>query len=128
MKAYQKAKAGKGYYQEVIDLEDNLEAKLDELQQMLINQTYKTSDYIKFIKYDGRNKKERIIYKLPFYPDRIVHWAVMLQIEDILVNTFIYDTYSAIPKRGMSLGQKRIQLALKDIPGTQYCFKFDIKQ
>jgi len=45
----------------------------------------------------GKNRK---IYDLPFYPDRIVHWAVMLQIEDMFLNTFIYDTYAAIPNKG----------------------------
>jgi len=38
-----------------------------------------TSEYATFTKKDG--KKEREIYKLPFFPDRIAQWAVLQVID-----------------------------------------------
>lgn len=43
---------------------------------MLKNHTYKVSNYTISILHDKR--KDRILYKLPYYPDRIIQWAIML--------------------------------------------------
>lgn len=51
---------------------------------MLINHTYKTSDYEVFYKQDG--KKLRKIYKLPYFPDRICQWAILQVIEPCIIN------------------------------------------
>ena len=49
-KAHQNAKKGKGWYEEVKQVEADSETYLKRLQEMLINHTYKTSAYEKFIK------------------------------------------------------------------------------
>ena len=77
--AHQNAKKGKGWYKEVIEIDKNPDLHLKKLQDMLKNKTYKTSEYEIFIKKDGL--KEREIYKLPYFPDRICQWALMLVIE-----------------------------------------------
>ena len=93
---------------------------------MLIDHEYHTSDYMIFHKYE--NGKNRKIYKLPYYPDRIVHWAIIQVIEPYLIRNLIYDTYSAIPKRGMHLGLERIRKAIRhDEKGCQYCLKMDLR-
>lgn len=61
--AHQNAKRGKGWYSEVQAVDADLETYLKRLQDMLINHTYKTSEYTSFIKKEG--KKEREIFKLP---------------------------------------------------------------
>lgn len=99
-KAHQHAKKGKGWYQEVKMIDENPEYYLGLLQQMLINHTYKTSDYEVFYKTEG--KKTRKIYKLPYFPDRICQWAILQVIEPCIINNLTDDTYSAIPKRGDS--------------------------
>lgn len=98
-KAHKNAKKGKGWYQEVKQVDQNLEKALLHLQDSLIEHTYKTSKYKIFYKKEG--KKEREIYKLPYYPDRICQWAILQVIEPYLLKTMITDTYSAIPKRGI---------------------------
>jgi len=75
------------------------ERYLKELQDMLINKTYQTSEYKTFLKTDGRKTRE--IYKLPYFPDRICQWAILLVIEPILLRNFTKNTYSAIPDRGI---------------------------
>jgi hypothetical protein len=42
---------------------------------MLKNHTYKTSPYKQFTKREGN--KLRIIYKLPYFPDRVAQWAII---------------------------------------------------
>ena len=104
----------------------NPEKYLIPLQGSLINKTYQTSEYSSFIKND--KGKEREIFRLPYYPDRICQWAIMLQIEDILLNTLIYYTYASIHNRGIHKALKRVNKVMNDRKGTQYCLKFDIKK
>lgn len=87
--------------------------------------TYRTSTYKTFTIYEP---KERIIFKLPFYPDRIVHHAIMNILEPIWVSIFINNTYSCIKGRGIHKAVRDIQQDLKDIDGTKYCLKLDIKK
>ena len=67
--AHQNAKKGKGWYQEVKMVDADPEKYLTEIQEMLVNHTYKTSSYTVFTKCE--HGKERQIYKLPYFPDRI---------------------------------------------------------
>lgn len=60
-------------------------------RESLINGTYKTSGYRQKKIYEP---KERTIYILPFYPDRIVHHAIMNILEPIWDKLFISDSYA----------------------------------
>lgn len=124
--AHLKARRGKGHYREVKMVNKNPNFYLTKLHKQLKSGQFKTSPYITFEHFD-RNKK-REISKLPYYPDRIVHWAIMLQIEDVFHKNFILDTYASIPERGIHLAVKRINKAMKDVENTEFCLKFDIKK
>ena len=125
--AHRNARKGKGWYKEVKMVDADEEHYLKLLQKMLINKTYKTSEYETFLKTDGL--KQREIYKLPYFPDRICQWAIIQVIEPILINNFTKDTYSAIPRRGIHLVKKRLDAAIQnDVPGTQYTLKLDVKK
>lgn len=126
-KAHKNAKKGKGWYDEVKMVEADPEQYLGQLQQMLINKTYNTSEYEIFIKRDSL--KEREIYKLPYFPDRICQWAILQVIEPYIINSLTADTYSAIPKRGIHQAFHKLQDSIQnDVPGTQYCLKLDVKK
>lgn len=124
--AYKNAKRGKHYYKEVKMIEENVDYYLEKIQQMLINRNYKTSEYEIFIKND--KGKEREIYKLPFFPDRIVHWAIMLQIEHIFMETFTDFTNASLKDRGIHRTLAQLEKALKDENNTKYCLKIDVKK
>lgn len=127
LKAHQNAKKGKGWYEEVKAVEADVEGHLKTLQEMLINHTYKTSAYEKFIKRDG--DKEREIYKLPYFPDRICQWAILQVIEPYLIRTMTKNTYSAIPGRGIHAALHDTKKAMqKDVPNCQYCLKLDVRK
>lgn len=96
--ADKKARRNKSNRKDIKEFDQNKEESLKKLQQDLINGTYKTSEYNTFI---IREPKERLIFRLPYYPDRIVHHAVMNIMEPIWVSIFIKDTYSCIKHRGI---------------------------
>lgn len=125
IEAHKNASNQKGWYSEVKQVNQDLEEYLRLLQGMLINRTYKTSDYEVFQRKDGI--KTRIIYKLPYFPDRICQWAVMQIIEPYFLRNFTSDTYSAIPDRGTHLCLKKLRKAIsQDLEGTKYCLKMDV--
>ena len=72
--------------------------------------------------------KERLIFRLPYYPDRIVHHAIMNILEPIWVSVFTTDSFSCIKKRGITGAMRKVKLALKDIENTRYCLKIDVKK
>lgn len=96
------------------------------LLEQLLNLNYHTSPYSTFKVYEP---KERIIFRLPYYPDRIVHHAIMSVMEDIWVSIFIYHTYSCIKNRGIhKLAEDLKKVLKKDPEGTKYCLKMDVKK
>ena len=120
MQAHTRAKKGKGDYVEVQRINKNPEKYLMELHNQLKNGDYKVK-YEDYIRKNINDKgKLREIMKLPYYPHRIVQWAIMLQIQDRFLKTFILDTYASIENRGLHFGAKRLKERLyKDPNGTR---------
>jgi len=118
-----KAQKGKSNQYGVLLHNKNREGNLFKLQDMLLSKTYCTSQYDIFPIHEP---KERIVYRLPYFPDRITHHAIMNVLEPIFVSTFTADTYSCIKGRGIHTLLHKLNANLKDIKGTQYCLKFDI--
>ncbi|MGQ0738385.1 MAG: reverse transcriptase domain-containing protein [Bacteroidota bacterium] len=120
-----KACKGKGWQYGVRIHQRNQEDNLMSLHKQLNAGTYRTSAYTIFKIYEP---KEREIYRLPYYPDRIVHHAVMNVLEPLFVAVFTADTFSCIKGRGIHGAANAVKKALRDQPGTQYCIKLDIKK
>ena len=123
--ADKKARRQKSHRPEVMLFDKNKDKLLLDLQRKLINGEYETSEYYVFKIYEP---KEREIFKLPYYPDRIVHHAIMNIMEPIWVSAFIKGTYSYIRKRGIHKALRDVKFALKDEINTQYCLKLDIRK
>lgn len=104
---------------------ENEEQNLQQLHLMLKQRTYTTSEYVTFKVFEP---KEREVFRLPYFPDRITHHAIMNVLEPVFVSTFTRDTYSCIKGRGIHAAARALQKALKDVPGTTYCLKLDIKK
>jgi len=120
-------KARKGKLQSIgVRIHDrNREANILALHEALINKTYKTSNYHTFIIHEP---KEREIYQLPYYPDRIVHHAIMNILEPIWMSVFTADTYSCIKGRGIHAVVRKLKTALRDRGNTTHCLKLDIRK
>lgn len=124
--AHKKASKGRSKNWGVMLFERNPNKKLQELHDALANGTFKTSPYFVFKIYEP---KERDIYRLPYYPDRIVHHAIMNILEPIWVSIFTTDTYNCIKKRGITSIVKKLFKQLKQFPNdTIFCLKLDIRK
>jgi retron-type reverse transcriptase len=124
--ADEKARKGKLRSHGVIKHDRNREQNIIRLHEILKNGTFRTSKYEIFTIYEP---KEREIYRLPYYPDRIVHHAIMNVLEPVFVSIFTTDTYSCIKNRGIHAAAKKLRRALKeDQEGTAYCLKIDIRK
>lgn len=84
---------------------------IQKLYDCLKQNNFKTSEYYNFIIYEP--KKKRDISSLPFYPDRIIHHAIINILEPILTKSFISTTYSCVRKRGILKCLKDLNKALK---------------
>lgn len=110
----------------VIKHDKNRKAENESLMQQLLDLSYQTSEYSTFKIYEP---KERLIFRLPYYPDRITHHAIMNIMEPIWVSIFIEQTYSCIKTRGIHKLEHTLQKVLREHPSeTVYCLKLDIKK
>lgn len=120
-----KARKGKKHQYGVMQHDKNRAANLLALRDMLLDKSFTTSAYNSFTIFEP---KERQIFCLPYYPDRIVHHAVMNVLEPVFTNMFTADTYACIKGRGIHKAVYNLKAALKDRDNTLYCLKLDIKK
>lgn len=121
-----KARKGKTNSYGVKIHDKNKEQNIEKLHIYLKLKTYKTSNYEIFTIHEP---KERQIYRLPYYPDRIVHHAIMNVLEPIWVKTFTHNTYSCIKGRGIEGCAKQVDKIILKYKNTDlYCLKIDIKK
>lgn len=125
-KAYKNSRKNKTFYKEVKEVDKNPDKYLLELQQSLINKTYKTSEYKTFVKHE--KTKDRTIYKLPYFPDRVCQWAILQIIEPIFTETFISSTHASLKGKGIHSALKETSKFLLDKKGTKYCLKLDVRK
>jgi RNA-directed DNA polymerase len=127
--AHKNAREDKSFYREVQMVDNNKDYCLRQIQDMLKNKTYSLTpdDYTMFKKKD--KNKIREIYKLDYFPHRIIQWALILQVQDILLKSFIDNTFSSIPERGIHSCLQKLDRDLREFPEeTQYCLKMDIEK
>lgn len=123
MLAHSNARKGKVWYRDVRRVDMDVADYIGRLHIMLAEGSYKTSGYTVFERV-CRGKK-RLIYKLPYYPDRIVHHAIMQVLGGIWTKTLIADTYACVKGRGIHKAVKKLKKVLREGEGL-YCLKLDI--
>lgn len=123
--ADERARRGKRNTYGVKFHDKNRENNILSLHNALKNKTFKTSPYEIFKIYEP---KEREIYRLPYFPDRIMHHAVMNILEPVWISIFTADTYSCIKGRGIHSCAEKLKRDLHDVQNTKYCLKIDIKK
>lgn len=117
--AHKNASKGKSHYSEVKMVNSGPEFYLGQID---LN-TFQTSKYIVYEKKDLR--KPRTIYKLPYYPDRIVQHALLQVVGHIWTKSFIRDTFQSIKGRGVHDTRRRV---CKNLEPDLYVLKLDIKK
>lgn len=123
--ADERARQGKKRTRGVRLFDQDRDGNLRRLHDLLLSGDYHTSRYTFFKISDP---KERTIARLPYYPDRIVHHAIVAVLEPIFTALYTADTYACVKGRGGHLARKRIMRAMRrDTEGTKYCLKMDIR-
>jgi RNA-directed DNA polymerase len=123
--AHKNAKKGKRHYKEVKMVDKDIDFYCNKIQQILVNKTFISSKYDMFIKND--KGKSREIYKLPYYPDRIIQHAILQVLEPIWKNTLINDTFQSIKGRGVHKCMKKIKKVVYE-EEINYCLQIDVKK
>lgn len=127
IEAHHMARKGKAHYRGVRKVNKDELLYCRKIQKILKEQTYiineNTYTYMSIID----KGKQRDIYKLPYYPHRIIQWAIMLQLEPIFKKMFIHDTYASIKGRGIHDALYKITNIVNNNENL-YCLKLDIKK
>jgi RNA-directed DNA polymerase len=123
--ADKRARKGKAHRKDVKQHDKQRGCNILSLHNALADQTFYTSPYTTFPVFEP---KERLVYCLPYYPDRIAQHAVMNKLESVFTNHFTANTYSCIKGKGIHAAAADVKKALKDVSGTTYCLKLDVKK
>jgi len=120
---------GKRDHYEVKKVLEHKGKYIDLAQSILVNHTFQPIPGSEMIIYDKTAGKSRIIHRPRYWPDQVMHWALMLPLSPILQNSMYQYSCGSIPGRGTHLAVKYLQRVLEnDYVGTKYCLKFDIRK
>jgi retron-type reverse transcriptase len=120
--AFYDARSGKSKKPSVRRCEERLDEACSEIREMLVNKTYRTSPYRTMIIHEP---KTRLIFNLPFFPDRIIHHALMRVVQPIWERLFISDSYACIRGKGLHSGSRK---TMEYVRKYKYCLKLDISK
>ncbi len=127
LNAYHHAAEQKWYRDDVAKFSANLEEELISIQNDLLWQTYEVGRYREFYVYEP---KKRLIMALDFR-DRVVQWAIYLQINGELDADMIYHSYGCRVGKGTMRAAAKLQdwCTLVDRkPEKWYYLKLDVSK
>ena len=125
--AWDAARKGKRYRDEVMRFSSDLESNLIEIQNELIWGTYQVGRYRPFFVYEP---KKRLVMALPFR-DRVVQWAIYRQLFPLIEKGFIGDSYACRKGKGSHKAADRLQYWLRQTdrkPEKYYFLKLDVSK
>lgn len=120
--AYKRARKNKGWRKEVKEFEESLSKNLLHIQKLLCTKEFTTSKYRKKIIYEP---KQREIFILPFFPDRIIQHALLQVLIPIWDRLLIYNTFACREGKGMHEASK---ICMNYVRKFKYCLKCDIRK
>ena len=107
----------------------DIDGHAQRIRQMLLNRAFVPAPYIERTIHDNSAGKQRTISKPRYYPDQIIHWALMQVIQPIIMRGMYRYCCGSVPGRGTSDGQRALRRWLDtDYKGTRWCLKMDIEK
>lgn len=119
------ASTGKMKYDEVKEVFRDEQKHLNKIEVMLKEKTYECGEYSHFVKKD--KGKDRVISKLPFFPDRVVQHAILQITEPIWKSVLINHTFQSIKGRGVHTCLKKVVKTVQ-VDKVAYCLQVDVKK
>lgn len=120
--AFRKAAKGRRKYAVVRRAEAKLERNLAKLHRKLRDGTYTTGRYKSQIVFEP---KRRTIHSLPFFPDRVVHHAILNILGPYWDSLFIHDSYACREGKGQHAGSRR---CMQFVRKYSYVLKCDVSK
>lgn len=120
--AFRKAAKGRRWLWIVRHIGRSMARYIKHTQRQLRDGTYRTNVYKAKTVYEP---KKRVIHSLPFYPDRIVHHALVNVLGPYWDRMFIYDSYACRKGKGQHAGSVR---CMKFVRRYRYALKCDVSK
>jgi len=102
------ARKGKRGHKGVRVFDKDKEGNLNLLQQMIKEQTYHTSPGHECVRHCPCGK-DRLLHKLPYFPDHIENHALMQVIMPTMMRAYYYDSSASIKGKGMHFAAHRTE-------------------
>lgn len=106
--ADKRARKGKAWKYGVRKFDHDREQNLLNIQEMLRDRTYRTSA-VKQVEQWCPCGKNRVITKLPYYPDHIIHHALMRVISPAMMKSYYFDSAASIKGKGTEFSRRRVR-------------------
>lgn len=125
--AHANARKGKTWQRGVQAVDADLDTRIAELREQLLDGGYSTGRYSrKIVRERG---KERVIHRLPYWPDRVVHHAIVQVLAPTWTSSLIRHTYASIPGRGIHDAASIVRRQLRTDPeGSAWCLRMDVRK
>ena len=108
------------------ELHDNPDKYIEWIRSEAID--FRNDPHIPVEIYDGIQRKKRTII-VPTFREQIIHHMVVNVLKPVIMRPMYEHSYGSIPKRGGTMGMKRIKRWLAhDTKNTKYCLKMDIRK
>ncbi len=120
--AFDKARRHKSSRTKIQKILPRKEALCQQLHNWLKAGGFRTSQYNHKTIYEP---KKRLIYILPFFPDRVLHHAIMNVLEPIWDGLLISDSYACRKDKGQHAGSRR---CMEFVRRFKYCLKCDVSK
>jgi hypothetical protein len=125
--AHQAARVGKTWQNQVKAIDQSIDRRSAALSRLLLSGNYRTGRYTTTIR--NERGKQREIWRLPYWPDRVVQHAICQVAAPIWMGSLIRGTYSSLPGRGIHDASRRLRSDLREHPAeTAWCAKADVRK
>lgn len=109
----------------VLDREDSY---IDAMMDLVETRGFKPKMPTKRLRYDPSSEKWRETWRVPFWPDGLMHVMVSQAMMDVLMRSMSPWSCASIPGRGNKRVQKRLRHAMQDRPKqSKYACEMDVK-
>lgn len=118
---------GKRKRHDVKKVLSDVEKYTDKVYEILKCGTYVPTDPRHITILDTCSVKKRTIGVVPYYPDGIIHRLIVEVARPIFMRGMYAHSCASIPGRGNMHAIKYMKKAMKDVKGSKYCTKMDIR-
>lgn len=109
VKAYKAASKTKRRSKSVLKFEEDFKNNLLYIQSILKNRSYSPSSVVQEEVVTKPCNKKRLLTKIPFFPDQIIHHALLSVILPVLQKYYYEDSFAGIKGRGQIYGKSRVE-------------------